>query len=121
MVVAHTYSVALQRNLGAEAHNILRSVHTHLQEFEALRSYAAVPHWVHRAGQLTSALKAVAEQARTVANQTSQEADRLRAARMSRFFLVRLFISRRPELVKLIEAQRATLVSQNLDDALDKL
>jgi hypothetical protein len=109
--------VVTQRPLETEAHNTLRDVQAHLLEFEALRTYAAVPCWKRRAAQLTSALKAAAVQASTTSDRASQGAALLRAARMKRFFLVRLFISRKPELAKRADAQRATYILQNLDGA----
>jgi hypothetical protein len=113
--------VVTQRPLETEAHNTLRDVQAHLLEFEALRTYAAVPRWKRRAAQLASALKAAAVQARTTSDRASQGAALLRAARMKRFFLVRLFISKKPELAKRADAQRATYILQSLHGAEERL
>jgi hypothetical protein len=114
-------SIAPQRTMEDAAHNILRNVRAHLLESDALRTYVAVPHWNQRAAQLTSALEAAVVQVGTASDQASQEADRLRSARMKRFFLVRLFISKKPELAKRAEAQLAIDLLQNLHDAQRKL
>ena len=113
--------VVTQRPLETEAHNTLRDVQAHLLEFEALRTYAAVPRWKRRAAQLTSALKTVAVEARTTSDRVSQGAVLLRTARMKRFFLVRLFISKKPELAKRADAQRATYILQSLHGAEERL
>lgn len=114
-------AIALRPTLETEAHNTLRNVQAHLVEFETLRSYATVPHWNRRAAQLMSDLEAAAVQASMASDRASQEADLLRAARMKRFFLVRLFISREPELAQRSDSQRAISILQNLQGASRKL
>jgi hypothetical protein len=99
----------------------MRSAQAHLQQFEALRTYAAVPPWDRRAAELADALKGAAVQTMVAVDRATQEADLLQAARMKRFFLVRLFISKRPELAKRAEAARANYLFQGLESLLKKL